>query len=113
MQDEEDSMHEKYFLPGNQPGMRSVESTPQARRKQTSLSSGSKSMLDNVANTPSHGRKSNKATMEHGRGRDNRRYNEDNESQTGSSGNESSNTSHSPVTTSPSRYVFVFVFFGI
>ena len=42
--------------------------------------------------------------MDHSRVRDNRRYNEDNESQSGSSGNESSDASHSPVTTSPSRY---------
>lgn len=40
LKDEEDSMHEKYFLPGSQSGMRSVESTPQARRKQSSFSSG-------------------------------------------------------------------------
>lgn len=57
-----------------------------------------------MTNTPSHTKKSHKPTVDHSRSRDNRRYNEDNESQSGSSGNESSNTSHSPVTTSPSRY---------
>ena len=30
-------MHEKYFLPPSQSGMRSIESTPQARRKQLHL----------------------------------------------------------------------------
>ncbi|KAK6640085.1 hypothetical protein RUM43_008362 [Polyplax serrata] len=97
--DEEDSMHEKYFLPTSQSGMRSVESTPQARRKQTfPPSSKSTKDLELIMSTPSRSRRSHK-TMECNRSR---RYSEENESRTGSSDNETSNTSHSPVTESPS-----------
>jgi len=96
-------MHEKYFLPGHNSGMRSVEGTPQARRKHTG--STEKKHEKGEKEAASHSRKSHGGSHKDSRLQPKLAVvcHSQSAATAAAGGSDSDSDSSSPVTTSPSR----------